>query len=235
MSNWGRGSLVAAAVLVFGLMSPLVWAGLPNEPGDQTVLATPGLIREIQFMLLSLGIEPGPLDGHSKQLTNRAVHAFQEASGLPVTDINNNAPVSTVFIDRLRKAAAQVLLKGSTPSPNAGAAAGVAPPVPPTALASVPAPARAEPTPPDRFASCPYNPDDFRIGTKQYTPQSFLDEGFDGVTAQAVANMRQRLGEARQIAEKIGGPALVEVQRQAHVLAYFECRQKIEQAATKGN
>jgi hypothetical protein len=45
--------------------------------------------------------------------------------------------------------------------------------------------------------------------------------------------MRQRLDEARQIADKIGGPALVEVQRQAHVLAYFECRQKIEQAEPK--
>lgn len=236
MSNRGwQGILVAAAVLVFGLTSPPVWAGLPNDPGDQTVVATPALIREIQFMLLSLGIDPGPLDGNSKQLTNRAVHAFQEASGLTVSDINNNAPVSTVFIDRLRKATAQVLLKGSTPSPNPGETAGVAPPVPSTALAFVPAPPRAEPTPPDRFASCPYNQNDFRIGTKQYTPQSFLEEGFDGVTARAVANMRQRLEEARQIAEKIGGPALVEVQRQAHVLAYFECRQKIEQAAANGD
>jgi peptidoglycan hydrolase-like protein with peptidoglycan-binding domain len=234
MSNRGwRGTLVAAAVLVFGLMSPLVWAGLPNDPGDQTVIATPALIREIQFMLLSLGVDPGPLDGNSKQLTDRAVRAFQEASGLPINDINNNAPVSTIFIDRLRKAAAQVLLKGSTPLPNAGETARVAPA--PTAAASLPAPPRAEAPAPDRFASCPYNPDDFRIGSKQYTSQSFLDEGFDGVTARAVANMRQRLEEARQIAEKIGGPALVEVQRQAHVLAYFECRQKIEQAATKSN
>jgi hypothetical protein len=47
--------------------------------------------------------------------------------------------------------------------------------------------------------------------------------------------MRARLDEARQIADKIGGPALIEVQRQAHVLAYFECRQKIEQAEAKTN
>jgi len=89
--------------------------------------------------------------------------------------------------------------------------------------------------PPDRFATCSYRPEDLRIGTKQYTPQSLLDEGFDGETARAVASMRQRLDEARQIADKIGGPALVEVQRQAHVLAYFECRLRIEQAEPKKN
>ena len=91
-----------------------------------------------------------------------------------------------------------------------------------------PAPA---PPPPDRFASCSYNPEDFLIGGTQFTPQVFLDQGFGGVTARALTNLKQRLEEARQIAERLGGPALREVQRQARVIAYFECRQKIEQAS----
>jgi hypothetical protein len=128
----------------------------------------------------------------------------------------------------LRKEAALVLLRGTTPEapqPTATAA-------PPAAEPPTVAPAPKAPAP-DRFASCAYKPEDFLVGGRQYTPQAFLDEGFGGRTASAVTNLRQRLDEARQIAEKIAGPALVEVQRQAHVLAYFECRQQIEQAAAK--
>ena len=44
---------------------------------------------------------------------------------------------------------------------------------------------RAVPPPPpapDRFASCQFDPQDFAVGGKQYTPQSYLDEGFGGST-----------------------------------------------------
>ena len=48
-----------------------------------------------------------------------------------------------------------------------------------------------------------------------------------------MTNLRKRLEEARQLADRIGGSALLEVQRQARVLSYFECRLKIEQGSTK--
>ena len=45
--------------------------------------------------------------------------------------------------------------------------------------------------------------------------------------------LRDRLSEARQIAENVGGSALAEVQRQSRVLNYFSCRLKVEQASSK--
>jgi len=228
---------VAAVLLVPTLAAEPGWAQRPTEAGEPSLTATPNLIREIQFMLLTVGIDPGPLDGNSRQLTNRAIHIFQHRSGLPITDIVNDGQISPAFVDRLRKEAAQALLKSAPPPVGAAASAAAPPPLPAPPDTPVPALQRAAPAvpPPDRFATCTYSTEDFRIGTKQYTPQTFLDEGFDGVTARAVANMRQRLDEARQIADKIGGPALVEVQRQARVLGYFECRQKIEQTEPKRN
>lgn len=238
-----RGIIRAAFVVSALLLVPaLATAGPPTigaAAGDeQSVVASGAVVREIQFMLLSLGFDPGPLDGNAQQLTNRAVHAFQQRSGLPVADLVNERPVPAAFIERLRKEVAQTLLKSTKPEPEQQQAA-----VPPPAPTPSPAPepvspvAKPEPAapPPDRFASCSYSQQDFFVGGKQYTPQLFLDEGFGGATPRAVTNLRQRLDEARQIAEKIGGPALLEVQRQARVLAYFECRQKIEQASADKN
>jgi peptidoglycan hydrolase-like protein with peptidoglycan-binding domain len=226
---------VVAVLLLPTLAAERGWAQHPTEAGEPSLTATPNLIREIQFMLSTVGIDPGPLDGNSRQLTNRAIHIFQQRSGLPITDIVNDGQIPAAVVDRLRKEAAQALLKSATPPAGAAPSAAASPPLP--APPNTPALQRAAPAvpPPDRFVTCTYSTEDFRIGAKQYTPQTLLDEGFDGVTARAVANMRQRLDEARQIADKIGGPALVEVQRQAHVLAYFECRQKIEQAEPKRN
>ncbi|MGE5270381.1 MAG: peptidoglycan-binding domain-containing protein [Thiohalocapsa sp.] len=198
-------------------------AGIPQ----QTIVATAAVVREIQFMLTNVGIDPGPIDGNARVLTNRAAHAFQQRSGLPVEDIVNDQPISQAFVERLRREAARTLLAGTAPQNGAQ-------PPPAEALsqtASVAMPPKPPAPPPDPFASCAYDPANFRIGDRQYTPQSFLDEGFGGVTARAVTNLRQRLEEARQVAENVGGPALAEVQRQAHVLAYFECRQRVEQAS----
>ena len=58
-----------------------------------------------------------------------------------------------------------------------------------------------------------------------------MKEGFDGSAARAVANLKDRLEEGRQLADRIGISALKDVQRQARVLQYFECRLKIEQAS----
>jgi peptidoglycan hydrolase-like protein with peptidoglycan-binding domain len=238
-----RAGIAALLLLPLPLVAIAAPAGQSSADAP-SLTATPSLIREIQFMLLSLGFDPGPLDGNARQLTNRAVHLFQQRSGLPDSDVVNNQPISPVFLEKLRQEVAQVLFKGTRPEAQ-GPVKAIAPPqTPPPQIPSPPTPLPAEasvappkpaPAPPDRFAACSYSPQDFLIGGQQYTPEAFLDEGFDGATSRAVANLRQRLEEARQIAEKIGGPALLEVQRQAHVLTYFECRQKIEQASTTGH
>jgi len=201
------------------------WAGIPDDTSKaDTIPATPELIRQIQFMLQTVGIDPGPIDGNAQALTNRAVHQFELQNGLPIADVTTGGPIASAFVDLLRKQAMLKLGGGMAPPVQA-------PAPPPAQTAAVPPPAPPPLPPPDRFASCPFNADDFKVGGKQYTAQSFLDEGFGGSVDRAVPDLRQRLIEARDIAEKIGGNALLEVQRQARVLAYFECRQKIEQAS----
>jgi len=102
-----------------------------------------------------------------------------------------------------------------------------------TAPAAAVAPVQPSPPASDRFAACPFHAEDFKIGTTQYTPDKYLQEGFDGSTARAALMLKDRLNEARQIAGNIGGAALTEVQRQSRVLDYFMCRLKIEQASQK--
>jgi peptidoglycan hydrolase-like protein with peptidoglycan-binding domain len=230
--------LFRMGVFAFVLVLPFIGAAAAPDQGSPDArgpTATSSLIREIQFMLLSLGFDPGPIDGNARLLTNRAARLFQQRNGLPGTDVVNNYPISPSFLETLRREAAQVLLKNARPE-TPGSAPVARPqtessPTAPRDEAAGPA-SKPPPIPPDRFANCSYSPQDFTIGTRQYTPQTFLDEGFGGTTSRAVDNLRQRLEEARQIAEKIGGSALLEVQRQARVLSYFECRQKIEQAST---
>jgi peptidoglycan hydrolase-like protein with peptidoglycan-binding domain len=223
----------------------MLWTGAASaQSQEKSVNATSALVREIQFMLLTVGIDPGPIDGNPKQLTNRAAHSFQQRAGLPTSDISENQPIPTAFLERLRRDAAQIMLKREAAPGQESAAQPAAPAAPPPAPAAPPSPPASEsaalrpeppppppPPPPDPFAGCTAAPEDFRIGGRQYTPQSFLDEGFAGSNARAVNDLRQRLEEARTIAARIGGAALNEVQRQARVLAYFECRLKIEQAA----
>lgn len=207
--------------------APTVTAANP----ESSVAATPALVRQIQFMLLSIGIDPGPIDGVPRQLTNAAVHKFEQQSGLPEGDLVSGGQISTGLLDSLRKAASGVLL-GTQPQPPA---VGLTPAPPATPQ---PAVAAAPPHPPpsvDRFATCPFDPADFLVGGTQHTPDSFLQAGFGGSTATAVGSLKDRLQEARQVAQQIGGPALREVQRQTRVLSYFECRLKIEQASAGKN
>jgi hypothetical protein len=219
--------LAIAATLFLAMPggAPTAVAAVPQEAaaGGDMVPATPELIRQIQFMLQTVGIDPGPIDGNAQALTNRAAHQFELQNSLPIVDITNSGPIPVAFLEALRK---QVATKLGVAAPPPATAA-------PAPVPAAPSPATPAPPPlpaPDRFASCPFEPQDFNVGGKQYTPQAFLDEGFGGSTDRAVLNLQQRLKEAREIAEKIGGAALLEVQRQARVLAYFECRQKIEQA-----
>jgi peptidoglycan hydrolase-like protein with peptidoglycan-binding domain len=193
--------------------------------GVEEVEATSALVREIQFMLSRLGMDPGPIDGVAGRQTKGAYHRFQEHSGLPPTELVNGGKVSMVVLTRLRGEASRAIFEGQkipeappAVSPAPAAAAPVAPPTPEK---------------PDRFAACAYNPEDFKMGTVQYTPDKYLQEGFDGSTARAVSMLKDRLNEARQLAENLGGSALTEVQRQARVLDYFSCRLKVEQASEK--
>jgi peptidoglycan hydrolase-like protein with peptidoglycan-binding domain len=194
------------------------------EAAAEEVEVDPALIREIQFMLLRLGMDPGPIDGIAGPKTTKAFLTFVERSGMPVQPLVNGGRIPGTVLARLRTEASRVILGGEAKPDAATAPAAATPP---------PAPAPpAQPT--DRFADCSYQPEDFRIGNTQYTPDKYLQEGFDGSTARAVAMLKDRLNEARQIANSIGGAALTEVQRQARVLDYFTCRLKIEEAsATK--
>jgi len=192
-------------------------AGIATEAQD--VEASSALVREIQFMLLRLGMEPGPIDGIVGPQTLSAVRKFQAKSGLPVSDLINEGKISGVFLARLRGDASRAILGGEK-----------APEVTPPSPVAV-APAQPPAPPSDPFAACTFNPGDFRIGAVEYTPDKFLQVGFDGSTTRAVASLKDRLDEARQLAENLGGSALAEVQRQARVLNYFNCRLKIEQAS----
>jgi peptidoglycan hydrolase-like protein with peptidoglycan-binding domain len=212
--------VIALAAIAVG-SGPSHAAGVATEASD--VEASSALVREIQFMLLRLGMDPGPIDGIVGPQTLGAVRKFQAKSGLPISDLTYDGKISAVFLARLRGEASKAILGGekrpevspevATPSPVA-----VAPAQPPA-------------PPPDPFAACTFSPSDFRIGATEYTPDKFLQVGFDGSTARAVASLKDRLDEARQLAENLGGSALAEVQRQARVLNYFNCRLKIEQAS----
>jgi peptidoglycan hydrolase-like protein with peptidoglycan-binding domain len=194
-----------------------------NATAVQDVEANSALVREIQFMLLRLGMDPGPIDGVVGPQTLNAARKFQAKSGLPMSDLINEGKISAIFLGRLRDEASRAILGGEK-KPEASPEAATPSPV-------AVAPAQPPAPPPDPFAACPYDPRDFRIGATEYTPDKFLQVGFDGSTARAVASLKDRLDEARQLAENLGGSALAEVQRQARVLNYFNCRLKIEQAS----
>jgi peptidoglycan hydrolase-like protein with peptidoglycan-binding domain len=220
--------------LVIGMAGIAAWSARPYAAeavsGVEDVEATPSLIREIQFMLLRLGIDPGPIDGVVGPQTIRAFRKFQEQSGLPGTDLANGGKVSVSLLAKLRGQASRVIFDSekkpeAPPAITAQPAAPLAPPQP--------APPQPAAQAPDRFAACKFSPEDFRIGGTEYTPDKYLQVGFDGSSARAVSMLKDRLNEARQIAGNIGGSALTEVQRQSRVLDYFSCRLKIEQASEK--
>ncbi len=228
-----KGQVIVAGLIGWMAISAVTAASTTGcfaaeaENSAADVEATPSLVREIQFMLLRLGMDPGSIDGIVGPLTANAVHRFQQRYGLPAAELVNEGKVSAQLLTRIRSEAARAILGNAKPE-VAPAPAAPAPATPKPAVAVVtPQPL----PPPNRFASCSYDPADFRIGGTQYTPDKFLQDGFEGSTIRAVASLKDRLTEARQLAENIGGSALTEVQRQARVLAYFTCRLKVEQAS----
>ncbi|MBV9814394.1 MAG: peptidoglycan-binding protein [Alphaproteobacteria bacterium] len=222
-----RRLILSLAVAVLPIQ---LWpaGGYAAEATNKAEDVTSSLVREIQFMLLRIGMEPGPIDGVIGPNTTRAWAKFQEDTGLPQTELVAGGKIPATVLARLRGEVSRVIFEGEK-RPEAPAAAPT--PTPPTAAAA----ARAQPDAraPDRFAACPLHPEDFKIGGTQYTPEKYLQEGFDGSTARAVSMLKDRLNEARQIAGNIGGSALTEVQRQSRVLDYYNCRLKIEQESHK--
>lgn len=200
----------------------------PHDAGE-TVAATAALVREVQFMLLSVGFDPGAIDGVPRRATSNAVRQFEQKFGLPEADLIRDGQISVAFLDRLRGQASSVMLGPQTQQPAAAAASPPAAPWPAAAL--VP----SAPATVDRFAACPFTAADFLIGGTQYTPDTFLKVGFGGSTASAVIGLKAGLKKTRRLALQIGGPALGEVQRQGRVLDYFECRLKIEHASPAEN
>jgi peptidoglycan hydrolase-like protein with peptidoglycan-binding domain len=132
---------VALGILLtmFTAISPAS-AGAPTVTAanpESSVAATPALVRQIQFMLLSIGIDPGPIDGVPRQLTNAAVHKFEQQSGLPEGDLVSGVQISTGLLDSLRKAASGVLL-GTQPQPPAVGLTPAPPATPQPAVAAAP-------------------------------------------------------------------------------------------------
>jgi peptidoglycan hydrolase-like protein with peptidoglycan-binding domain len=226
----GRDIVRRAIFLLAIIILPLqLWSGgrsAAEVPGrTENLDVTPSLVREIQFMLLRLGMEPGPIDGVIGPQTTAAWRKFQQDTGLPPVDLVNGSKIPATALSRLRSEASRVIFEGERkPAPPAAA------PTPPTAAV---APVQQTAPALDRFAACPFHAEDFRIGATQYTPEKYLQEGFDGSTVRAVSMLKDRLNEARQIAGNIGGAALTEVQRQSRVLDYYTCRLKIEQEPQK--
>ena len=219
--------IVRCAVFSLAVMLPMqLWfatrCAAEVAGKSENLDVTPSLVREIQFMLLRLGMEPGPIDGVIVPQTTRAWRKFEQDTGLAPVDLVNGAKIPATALARLRSEASRVIFEGERKREPAAAA-----PTPAVAPVQPPAPAS------DRFAACPFHAEDFKIGATQYTPEKYLQEGFDGSTARAVSMLKDRLNEARQIAGNIGGAALTEVQRQSRVLDYFTCRLKIEQQSQK--
>ena len=73
-------------------------AAVATEAPD--VEASTALIREIQFMLLRLGMDPGPIDGIAGPQTLSAVRKFEVKSGLPISALITDNKISGVFLAR---------------------------------------------------------------------------------------------------------------------------------------
>src|SRR5947207_10158474 len=105
MQLWSAGRCVAEAV------------GKAEDVG-----VTPSLVREIQFMLLRLGMEPGPIDGVIGPQTTRAWRKFQQDTGLPPGDLVGGAKIPATALARLRSEASRIIFEGGRkPEPAAAA------------------------------------------------------------------------------------------------------------------
>src|SRR5438876_39455 len=79
----GRNLVVGAtAWIAVATVAMAVWSVGPRAAeavgGVEDLEVTPSLTREIQFMLLRLGMEPGPIDGVIGPQTIKALQKFEK-------------------------------------------------------------------------------------------------------------------------------------------------------------
>ena len=129
------GGIAVALAMLMSISAPFHAVSVAAEARDVEVNAA--LIREIQFMLSRLGIDPGPIDGIAGQQTLRAVGKFQAQSGLPAGDLVTGGKILAAFLDRLRSEASRAILGGEKkpaeapePQPASPSPVAVTPPQP---------------------------------------------------------------------------------------------------------
>src|SRR6516164_10250374 len=110
---------ISLTAIAFG-SGPSYAAGVATEASDVEV--STALIREIQFMLLRLGMDPGPIDGIVGPMTIKAFLTFVERSGMPVQPLVNGGRIPGSLLARLRTEASRVILGGEA-KPDAATAA----------------------------------------------------------------------------------------------------------------
>src|SRR5690606_36877619 len=103
-----------------------------------SAIVASALVKDLQIELRRLGIYEGPLDGLNGPATERAVRAYQRASGLPDTGEIDEGLLARATLDT-----GNGLL--AVPVPPQAPAVVAAPPA--TAPAPAPAPAPAQPSP----------------------------------------------------------------------------------------
>src|SRR5690348_9197157 len=102
--------LLAATMLPMQLGLSFCAAAEPTVRTEE-VDVNPSLVREIQFMLLRIGMEPGPIDGIIGQQTTKAWYKFEQDTGLPPTDLVNGGKIPASALARLRSEASRVIFE----------------------------------------------------------------------------------------------------------------------------
>jgi peptidoglycan hydrolase-like protein with peptidoglycan-binding domain len=79
------------------------WCAAEVASKTENLDVTPSLVREIQFMLLRLGIQPGPIDGVIGPQTTAAWRKFQQDTGLPQVDLANGTKIPAATLTQPRR------------------------------------------------------------------------------------------------------------------------------------
>jgi hypothetical protein len=100
-----RGAILSLAVVILPMqLWSACWCAAEVAAKPEDVEVTPSLVREIQFMLLRLGMEPGPIDGVIGPQTTRAWRKFQQDTGLQEGFDGSTARAVSMLKDRLNEA-----------------------------------------------------------------------------------------------------------------------------------
>ena len=98
---WRGIFLLGASILPLQLWSSVSYAAEAMRQVEDLEI-TPSLVREMQFMLLRLGMQPGPIDGAIGPQTTKAWRKFEQDTGLPPVDLVNGGKISATALARSR-------------------------------------------------------------------------------------------------------------------------------------